>query len=118
MIDAALENADFHMPNELTTLSKNFGGKVTDLKSLYGFRLLLKKKMIEYKKVLGKDYDPKQDMHILWTSLDTRSREIAMSEKLDKNDYKDLYEHIAFRCKIHFGHMDYKITNRPRRMTP
>ena len=58
MIDAVLGNAEFPMANELTTLSRNFGAKVTDLKSSYGFRLLLKKKMIEYKKVLGKDYVP------------------------------------------------------------
>ena len=33
MIDAVPENAEFHMANELTTLSRKFGGKVTDLKS-------------------------------------------------------------------------------------
>ena len=64
--------------------------------------------MIEFKKVLGKEYDPKQAMQILWTSLDVRSREIAVSEKLDEKDYKDLYEHIDRRYKILFGHMDCK----------
>ena len=68
----------------------------------------MKKKLTEYKKVLGKDYDPKQAMQILWTSLD--SREIAMSEKLDEMNYKDLYERIDFRYKIHFGHTDHKST--------
>jgi hypothetical protein len=110
MIDAVPENAEFHMRNDLTILSRNFGTKVVDLKSLYGFRMLLKKKMIEYKKALGKDFDPKQAMQILWTSLDARSREIAVSEKLDEKEYKDLYEHIDRRYKIHFGHLDYKST--------
>ena len=64
--------------------------------------------MIEFKTFLGKEYDPKQAMQFLWTSLDVRSREIAVSEKLDKKDYKDLYQHIDRRDKIHFGHMDYK----------
>ena len=77
MIDTGPENDEFHMANDLTTFSRNFGGNVTNLKSLYGFRLLLNKKMIEFKKVLGKEYDPKQAMQILWTSLDVRSREIA-----------------------------------------
>ena len=45
--------------------------------------------MIEYKKVLDKDYDPKQAMQILGTSLDVRSREIAVSEKLDEKEDKD-----------------------------
>ena len=49
-------------------------------------------------------------MQILWTSLDTRSKEIAMSEMLDESEYNDLYEHIDLRYKIHFGHMDYKST--------
>ena len=68
--------------------------------------------MIEFKKILGKEYDPKQAMQILWTSLDVRSREIAVSEKLDEKDYKDLYEHRDRRYKIHFGHMDYKSNSR------
>ena len=57
--------------------------------------------MIEFKKVLGKEFGPKQAMQILWTSLDARSRKIAVSEKLDEKEYKDLYEHIDRRYKIH-----------------
>ena len=68
--------------------------------------------MIEFKKVLGKEYDPTQAMQILWTSLDVRSREIAVSEKLGEKKYKDLYEHIDRRYKIHFGHMDCKSNSR------
>ena len=64
--------------------------------------------MIEFKKVLGKEYDPKQAMQILWTSLDVRSREIAVSEKLDEKDDEDLYEHTDRRYKIQFGNVDYK----------
>ena len=71
---------------------------------------LLLKKMIEFKKDLGEEYDPKQAMQILWTSLDVRSREIAVSEKLDEIEYKDLHEHIGRRYKI--GCMDYKSNSR------
>ena len=86
MVDAVPENAEFHMANDLIILSRNFGAKVSDLKSLCGFGLLVKKKMIEFKKVLGNEYDPKQAMQILWTSLGARSREIAVSEKLDEKE--------------------------------
>ena len=44
----------------------------------------------------------------MWTSLDARSREIVVSEKLDEKEYKDLYDHIDRRFKIHIGHLDYK----------
>ena len=47
-------------------------------------------------------------MLFLWTSLDVRSRGIAVSEKLDEKEYKDLHEHIDRRYKIHFGHMEYR----------
>ena len=45
-------------------------------------------------------------MQILWTSLDVRSREIAVPEKLNEKEYKDLHDHIDRRYKIHFGHME------------
>ena len=64
--------------------------------------------MVEFKKVLGKEFDPKQAMRILWTSLDARSTEIAASKKLDEKEYKDLYNHIDRRYKILFGHLEYK----------
>ena len=100
------------MKNDMTGLAKTFGPKVTDLKSLYGFRLLLKKRMAEYKKVLGEDFEPEQAMHILWNVLDNRSKEIAMNAELNKKSYKDLYEHIDLRYKIQFGHLNYTSTSR------
>ena len=92
-------------------LAKTFGPKVTDLKSLYGFRLRLKKRMAEYKKVLGKDFDPEQAMHILWNVVDHRSKEIAINAELNKKSYKDLYEHIDLRYKIQFGQLNYTSTS-------
>ena len=62
MIDEVPEHVEVHMANGLTTAWKNFGGKLTDLKSLYGFRLLFKKTMIVSKTVLNQDYGPKQAM--------------------------------------------------------
>ena len=46
IMNAVREDAEFQVVNELTTLSRNFGAKATDLKSLYGFRLRLKKNII------------------------------------------------------------------------
>ena len=42
LVDAIPENAAFHLNNELLNLTKMHRGKVTDLRTLYGFRLLLK----------------------------------------------------------------------------
>ena len=58
IIDAVPEDAQFHMKNDMTGPAKTFGPKVTDLKSFYGFRLLLKKRMAESKKVLSEDLEP------------------------------------------------------------
>ena len=106
IVDAVPEDAQFHMNKYMIGLAKTFGPKVTDLKSMYGFRLLLKKRMAEYKKVLGEDFEPDQAMHILWNVLDNRSKEIAMNAELNKKSYKDLHEHIDLRDKIQFGHFN------------
>ena len=54
-------------------LAKTFGPEVTDLKSRYGFRLFSRKRLAEYNKVIGQEFDPEQAMHILWNVLDNRS---------------------------------------------
>ena len=43
LVDAVPENAAFHMNNDLGALTKLHGNKVVDLRTLYGFRLLLKR---------------------------------------------------------------------------
>ena len=107
-VDSVPDNAGFHMRNDITGLTKTFGAKVSDLKSLYGFRLLLKKKLTEYKKIIGEEFDKEQAYQILWNAMDPKSTEQAMAEGLDKADYKKLGEHIDNRHKIFFGHLDYK----------
>ena len=44
------ENAKFVLGAELTELVSKYKAKITSLKALYGFRLLLKKRAGEYKK--------------------------------------------------------------------
>ena len=74
----------------MSGLAKTFGQTVTDLKSHSGFRLLLKKRMAEYKKVFGEDFGLEQATHILCNVLNNRSKEIAMNAELNKKSYKDL----------------------------
>ena len=107
-VDAVPENAAFHMNNDLGALTKLHGNKVVDLRTLYGFRLLLLKRTIaEYKKVIGTNPDEASSMQILWNAMDPDSKTKAMSEGIDKKKYKDLYEHIDMRYKIMYGHLDY-----------
>ena len=42
-VDEILENAKFLMGADISNLVHKYGDKVKDLKTLYGFRLLLKK---------------------------------------------------------------------------
>jgi hypothetical protein len=112
IVDAVPENASFHMKNEITGLTKTYGPKVTDLKSLYGFRLLLKKRMVEFKKIIGEEFSTEQAQLILWNVLDSRSKEIAMTEKLDTKSFRELYEHIDLRYKIQFGHLNYSSSSK------
>ena len=53
IVDAVPENAALFMNAELQQLAKVYGPKDVDLKTLYAFRLLLKKKNAEYKNIGG-----------------------------------------------------------------
>ena len=45
MVDSIPEDADFHLSNGVGNPRSLHGGKVKDLRTLYGFRLLLKRKV-------------------------------------------------------------------------
>ena len=68
------------MNAELLQLATFHGPKVRDIRPLCGFRLLLKKKNAEYKKVIGKQPDDEQSRLILWNALDAESKRIAASD--------------------------------------
>ena len=108
--DAVPENADFFMNAELQNLVSRHVSKVTDLKTLYGFRLLLKKKNAEFKKIVGKEPEDSQSKMILWNVLDPASRLQAKTDKVDAMTYQGMYEWIDLRYKITFGNLDYKPT--------
>ena len=108
LVDAIPENAAFHLNKELVNLTKMHGGKVTDLRTLYGFRLLLNRKVAEFKKVIGHNPSEEHSDAILWNVMDVDSKTKAMALNLAGRTYKDLYGHIDQRYRIMFGHMDYK----------
>ena len=88
ILDAVPEKAPFIMDAELLHLAILHGPKVRDLRSLYGFRLLLKKKNAEYKKVIGNKPDDEQSRLILWNVLDAESKRIAASDNVSAMPYE------------------------------
>ena len=53
MIDAVPENAEFVINAEFLPLASIHVPKVRDLKPLYGFKIFLKKRNAEFKKIIG-----------------------------------------------------------------
>ena len=102
------------MNNGLNNLTKMYGNKVVDLRTLYGFRLLLKRKIVEYRKVIGDSPSGGQSLQILWNAMDPSSKVIALKQKMDvePNGYKELSEHIDLRHNIQYGTFDYKASAR------
>ena len=82
ILDAVPESAPFIMNARLLQLTTLHGPKVRDLRSLYRFRLLLKKKNAEIKKVIGKQPDVDQSRLILWNVRGPESKRIAASDGL------------------------------------
>ena len=76
------KNAPFIINAELLQLATLHGPKVRDIRSFYGFRLLLKKKNAEYKKVIGRQPDNEQSRLILWIVFDAESKRIAASDEV------------------------------------
>ena len=72
-IDAVPENQKFLMGADLVDMAKKYGDKVRDLKSLYGFRLLLKKRAALYKKAVGEEVDKEKLKEIIWNVMDADS---------------------------------------------
>ena len=96
------------MNAELLQLAPQHGPKVRDLRSLYGFRLLLKKNNGEYKKVIGKQLDDEQSRLILWNVLDAESKRIAASDSVSAMPYEKFCVWIDMRYKCAHGNLEYK----------
>ena len=76
------------MSAELLQLATQHGSKVRVLRSLYGFRLLLKKKNAEYKKVIGSKPEDEQSRLIMWNVLDPESKRLAASDGVSGMTYE------------------------------
>ena len=86
-IDAVPDSAGFVMNAELLQLATLHGPKVRDLRSRYGFRLLLKKQNAEYKHIVGENPKDEQSKPILWNVLDPVSKRLAATDKIADMDY-------------------------------
>ena len=105
-VDDIPENAKFLMGAELSAMVEKYGAKVKDLKSMYGFRLLLKKRAAEYKKMIGEEVDSGKLHEILWNVMDPDTKLTASRQGVHTKSYKALTEHIDERYKMTFGHVD------------
>ena len=57
------------MGADLSGMVQKYGDKIKDLKTLYGFRLLLKKRSAEFKKVIGEEVDNGRLQEIIWNAI-------------------------------------------------
>jgi len=112
ILDAVPENAAFIMSAELLQLATQHGPKVRDLRSLYGFRRLLKKKNAEYKKVIGSKPEDEQSRLIMWNVLDPESKRIAASDSVSGMTYDKMCAWIDMRYKCMSGSLEYKATGK------
>ena len=64
-------------------IGHEWAGKIKNLKSLFEFRVLLRKKVAEYKKIIGKD--PSHDLlkNILYSCMDLESKQHIVDRGLD-----------------------------------
>ena len=99
----------------ITALPQQYAMGIKTLKDLYGFRLLLKKKVAEYKKVVGQEPSHKKLGEILWSCMDVGSKQLASQSGLDKKAvskdvdmYKVLCEDVDRRYRIQYGTLDFK----------
>ena len=113
-IDPIAVNATFACDQAIMSTGHEFAGKIKDLKGLYEFRVLLKRKVTEYKKIVGRDPDHELLKNILFSVMDTASKQHIADFALDvvKNEddghtkismYKTFCEDIDKRYKLQYG---------------
>ena len=74
-----------------------YGDKVKGLHELYAFRLMLKSKVVAYKKTIGHEPDLEQLKLILYVCMDMTSKNLASQSGLDCKVYADMCEDIDRR---------------------
>ena len=86
-VDAIPANAEFTYDQALMQLVPMYAGKVKNLKDLYEFRVLLKKRVNEYKKEIGKEPDHNKLKDISLACMDVNSKQLISSAGLDKKKF-------------------------------
>ena len=78
------------------------------MKSLYCFRLLLKKRAAEFKKVIGLEVDPEKLKELIWNAMDPGSRMIATLQGVHREPYAKIVDHIDERFRVTYGHVEFQ----------
>ena len=78
-----------------------------DLKTLYGFRLLVKKRAAEFKKTIGEDVDPEKLRELIWNTMDPNSKMMATQMGVHKQDYAEMTKFIDGRYRVTYGHVQF-----------
>ena len=78
------------MGTEISNLVHKFGDKVKDLKTLYGFRLLVKDRATAFKKTIGEDVDPDKLRELIRNAMDPNSKMMATQMEVHRQDYAEM----------------------------
>ena len=84
-----------------------YGDKIKGLKDFYNFRLMLKAKVVAYKKAIGHDPDFEQLKQVLYACMDMQSKNLASQSGLDRRGYAELVEDIDRRYRLQYEGLDF-----------
>ena len=106
-VDAVPENYKFYLDSQFTAMPQVYGEKVKGLKELYQFRLMMKAKVIAYKKAIGHEPDHSHLKQILYVCMDSASKILASQSGLDRRPYLEICEDIDRRYRLQFEGLDF-----------
>ena len=102
IVDDVPENYKFFLDSQFTAMPQVYGDKIKGLKDLYNFRLMLKGKVVAYKKAIGQDPDFERLKQILYVCMDLQSKNLASQSGLDRRGYAELCEDIDRRYRLQY----------------
>ena len=91
-VDAVPDNYQFYLDSQLTAMPQIYGDQIKGLKELYSFRMMLKAKVVAYKKAIGHEPDHGHLKQILYVCMDMASKTMASQSGLDRKPYIDICE--------------------------
>ena len=114
-VDPIASNADFTYDQAIMKLGYDTAGKIKNIKDLYEFRVVLKKKVAEYKKIRGQEPDHHLLKNILFSCMDLESQQHIMDFGLDKKkigpDGKEIDMYRTFFLRAHRQAVQAQIRN-------